>query len=427
MKYAFYYLQILLFSTLIATSNTCFALAEDETDEINVAVSADIDIAVQRFASSGNYLIIWLAPEYGLRTNHRKMAGLLAEHNIEVWLVNIVESLFMPQGTRSLKELDGSYVAEIIANAHKQTGKKIIVAGDSYAAISVLRGVHQWQQRQQKEHYLIGSILFSPALYAYIPELGLVPEFMPVTGATNTPVMIYQAQKSGNLTQFNQLLEVLQQNNNSVYSQIIPDVRSLFYTEETIPQVITHIKQIASKLDRMVRLLEKHEVPAQAALLEKNIKNDRGMDNYLKEFKGNKDPHAIKLVDAHGKTFNKTDYQGQVTVINFWATWCPPCVQEIPSLNRLKKHMNGLPFELISVNYAEDKETIINFMKKVNVEFPVLLDNNGSFAKKWNVVTYPSTFIVAPDGEIKYGVNAAIEWDDPEFISKIKSLLEING
>lgn len=85
--------------------------------------------------------------------------------------------------------------------------------------------------------------------------------------------------------------------------------------------------------------------------------------------------------------------------------------------------MKGLPFELISINYAEDKKTILEFMKKVNVEFPVLLDKNGDFAKKWNVIAYPSTFVIDKHGKIKYGVNAAIEWDKPEFIQKIKSLL----
>jgi len=85
--------------------------------------------------------------------------------------------------------------------------------------------------------------------------------------------------------------------------------------------------------------------------------------------------------------------------------------------------MKGLPFELISINYAEDTKTILEFMKKVKVEFPVLLDKDGGFAKKWNVITYPSTFVIDKNGDIKYGVNAAIEWDSPEFIKKIKSLL----
>ena len=91
-------------------------------------------------------------------------------------------------------------------------------------------------------------------------------------------------------------------------------------------------------------------------------------------------------------------------------------------MNRLKMKMSDFPFELISINYAEDSQTILDFMKEVNVEFPVLLDPEGNFAKQWQVITYPSTFVIDTQGKIKYGVNAAIEWDDPEFIEKIKSL-----
>ena len=86
--------------------------------------------------------------------------------------------------------------------------------------------------------------------------------------------------------------------------------------------------------------------------------------------------------------------------------------------------MKGLPFELISINYAEDRKNILDFMEKVNVEFSVLLDQDGSFANTWNIIAYPSTFVIGTDGEIKYGVNAAIEWDDPEVVAKIKALLE---
>ena len=83
-----------------------------------------------------------------------------------------------------------------------------------------------------------------------------------------------------------------------------------------------------------------------------------------------------------------------------------------------------MPFELISINYAEDKKYIDEFSKKVSIEFPVLLDKNGVFASKWNVISYPSTFIIDGKGNIRYGVNAAINWDDPEVVNRLKSLLE---
>ena len=86
--------------------------------------------------------------------------------------------------------------------------------------------------------------------------------------------------------------------------------------------------------------------------------------------------------------------------------------------------MKDYPFELISINYAEDRESVKNFLKTVNVEYPVLLDINGDFAAKWNVVAYPSTYLIDTKGKIRYGVNSAIEWDSPEVIETLKSMYD---
>jgi thiol-disulfide isomerase/thioredoxin len=411
---------------LLLSMFTLFSQLSAAENEIIVPVSSDAEITIEHFSSEGKYLMLWLAPEYGLRENHRAMARKLGDQNIEVWLTNIVESLFLTQSLSSLKQLDGKMIADVIEYAHKKTGKKIIVAGDSYASISALTGAHQWQQRNQNKDYLIGAVLFSPYVYATIPPLGLAAEFMPIISATNIPIMIYQATKSGNITLFNQLLETLQQHDNPVYSKFILNIRSLFYSHNPTPEVKNNLNRLAPNIRKMISVLERHKLPTAPVPL-KNIKIEKsGIDNFLKEYKGTNRPFTIKLNDVYGNSVTKNDYKGQITVVNFWATWCPPCVEEIPSLNRLKKTMAGLPFELISINYAEDNQTILDFMKKVKVEFPVLLDHNGNFAKQWNVITYPSTFIIDPLGNIRYGVNAAIEWDNPEFIDKIKLLLKNN-
>jgi thiol-disulfide isomerase/thioredoxin len=429
-SFQFLMLVFLVFSLIL---KPCFA----ESD-IVVPVSSEVDIEIETFPSTGKYLILWLAPEYGLRRNHRFMASKLTEENIEVWLGNIAESLFLPQTTGSLKQLDGKYVAKLIDYAHQQTGKKIIVAGDSYAALNVLLGIHHWQYKTADLSYLIGAILFSPSLYAYVPSLGLPAEFLPIASATNIPIMIYQGQKSGNVTQFKPLLEELQKNDSAVYFKFIPNIRSLFYAQEPSKEMIETIKLLSPNIRKMITLLESHTFPDKPIALKvksltnplttltkglTNKENKSGIDTAIKEFKGNFKPSTIELHDAYGNSYSKNDYKGQITIVNFWATWCPPCVKEIPSLNRLKKKMSDYSFELISINYAEDNKTILSFMEKVNVEFPVLLDLDGKFAAKWNVITYPSTFIIGPNGKIKYGINAAIEWDDAEVIEQIKSLL----
>jgi thiol-disulfide isomerase/thioredoxin len=111
-------------------------------------------------------------------------------------------------------------------------------------------------------------------------------------------------------------------------------------------------------------------------------------------------------------------------VVNFWATWCPPCIEEIPSLNRLQALMQGRPFEIISINYAQDKSTVEKFLQRVDVNFPVLLDPDGNYAKSWKVISFPSTFVIDKQGNIRYGVNAAIAWDSPELIDKLSALLD---
>lgn len=417
----FFLLRPFYFSVLISSlllSQICFA-----ENEFVVPVSSGDEITVDKFPASGKYLVLWLAPEYGFRGAHRSMARMLTEQNIEVWQSNVIESLFLPVGSASIKKQDGKHVADLIEFAHKITGKKIIVAADSYATLLALYGAHQWQQRKQTKPYLIGAILFSPNTYAAIPPLGQLPEYMPIISATNIPIMIYQEKNSGNIGQFSTLVEKLQQHGNPVYFRLTSKIISIFYEEELTKEMLQQLRPLPINIKKMIPVLEKHTVPEKPIALKTLKDNKSGLDNYLKKYTGSITPLPIKLKDAYGDSVIKDDYKGQVTIINFWATWCGPCVEEIPSLNRLKKKMKGLPFELISINYAEDNKTILDFMKKVNVEFPVLLDQDGTFAQQWNVIAYPSTFVIDTNGEIKYGVNAAIEWDNPDFITKIKSLL----
>lgn len=391
--------------------------------EFVVSVSSGDEITIEKFSAKGKHLVLWLAPAYGIRPLHRSIANELQQQNIEVWQTDIIQSLFLNHGSSSIKKLDGKHVSDLIEYAHKITGKKIIIASDSYGSLNALNGARQWQSKKQNKPYFLGALLFSPYAYASVPPLGQLPEYMPIISSTNIPLVIYQTKSSANINQFESLIEKLQQHNNPVYIKMVSRNDARFYSENPTKKMLQRLKPLAINIKKMISVLERHPVPVKPIPLKEIMKNKSGIDNYLKKYKGNISPLAINLQDAYGNIVIKNNYKGQVTVINFWATWCPPCVKEIPSLNRLKKEMKGLSFELISINYAEDKKTILEFMKKVKVEFPVLLDKDGSFAKQWNVITYPSTFVIDKNGKIKYGVNAAIEWDDPEFIQKIKSLL----
>lgn len=391
-------------------------------EDIIVTASDDVEITVSRFPAQGEYLLVWLAPEYGFRKAHRSLADRFSEQNIEVWQTDIVEALFLPPGSSSLKQLDGKYVADLVEHAHTLTGKKIALVGDSYAAMNALLGARNWQGRNHTDRYLVGAVLFTPYSYAYIPPLGLPPEYLPIVESTNIPLVIFQAQNSGIVGQFDELLAKLRTNESPIYTQAVSNVMSLFYEEEPTPAMLQSAQSIPVRTRQLLPVLARHGTPARPAPLKKTLTARTGIDIYLKDFNGSSEPTAFTLTDINGNTFVKADFAGKVTVVNFWATWCPPCIEEIPSLNRLKEKMDGRAFELISINYAEDKEAVSSFMEKVKVDFPVLLDHDGATAHRWNVISYPSTFVIDRQGKFRYGVNAAIEWDTPELIQKLESL-----
>jgi thiol-disulfide isomerase/thioredoxin len=413
------FLLIPFFVIQAGIANTCLAAAE-----IIVPVSDDVEITISRYPAQGEYLVIWLAPEYGFRSAHHALAHRMPEQGIEVWQADIVESLFLPQGSSSLKQLDGKYVADLVEYAHEHTGRKIAIVGDSYAAMSALLGARLWQSRNQDDPYLIGAVLFTPYSYAYIPPLGLAPEYLPIVESTNIPLAIYQAQNSGIAGQFDELLGRLRTNDSPIYTRLVPNVMSLFYEEEPTPAMKQSAQPIPASIRQLLPVLDRHGVPASPVPLKKALQIKSGIDIYLKDFNGISEPEAFTLTDINGNTTAKTDFTGKVTVVNFWATWCPPCIEEIPSLNRLNEKMEGQPFELISINYAEDKNAVSRFMEQVKVDFPVLLDRSGSTAHRWNVITYPSTFVIDRQGKFRYGVNAAIEWDAPELIRKLELLMD---
>lgn len=129
----------------------------------------------------------------------------------------------------------------------------------------------------------------------------------------------------------------------------------------------------------------------------------------LKPWTGGATP-ALALRDLEGRLHRIEDYRGKVLLINFWATWCEPCREEMPSMNRLRASLAGRPFEVLAVNLAESEPRIRRFMEQVPLEFPVLLDHDGTAAKAWRARLLPVSFLLGPDGRIRYSALGEINW-----------------
>jgi len=395
-----------------------------ETADFSITIPPNIELDISKYAANGPDLFLFIYPTSGrgIEDHHDYMAQKLADADIEVWLADIIDALFLPHSSSTKRKLTGEYLAELIKIAHFKTSKNIYIAGNSYAAIPILRGAYLWQNNNPGKSYLKSAILFTPKLYKTLPPLGQNPQYLPIVSATNIPLIIFQGSKHGNKWQLPFLLNELGLNNTKIYVELVPKVGSLFATKEVTENQKTFFKSLPSKLRYISKMRPKSTPIPIAKDISFDTVTQTGVDNRLKKYAGQAKPLAIKLLDFSGKQFELHDYKNKVTIVNFWATWCIPCVKEIPSLNRLKAVMKNRPFELISINFQEKPDAIREFQKMVKVKFPVLMDSDGEIAKQWKVIAFPSTFLIGPDGKIHYGVNAGIEWDTPEVTKLINSL-----
>jgi thiol-disulfide isomerase/thioredoxin len=109
-------------------------------------------------------------------------------------------------------------------------------------------------------------------------------------------------------------------------------------------------------------------------------------------------------------------------LVNFWASWCTPCVREMPSLQRLQEAMNGKPFTLLAINVEEPLNTVWKFATRFGIHFPLLLDRDGQTAFDWGIDLYPTSFLIDPQGHIRYVAYGPRQWDNPEMIKVIEVL-----
>lgn len=131
----------------------------------------------------------------------------------------------------------------------------------------------------------------------------------------------------------------------------------------------------------------------------------------------------LELLDLSGQPHNISDYQGKVVLVNFWASWCQPCLMEMPSMQRLHDEMRGRPFSILAVDIEESKSKVWRFKKLLNISFTTLLDSKGSVARDWGIQIYPTSFLIDSEGRIRYGVQGALEWDSEEVKQLIEKLM----
>lgn len=137
-------------------------------------------------------------------------------------------------------------------------------------------------------------------------------------------------------------------------------------------------------------------------------------------------PSALALKDLDGKPHTLADYKGRVVLINFWATWCPPCRAEMPSMQRLKEAMKDKPFTILAVDMAESEAEVRQFLKDIKdtkLDFTILMDKDGKALKEWKIFVFPTSYVLDAEGKLRYSLLGSTEWDEFDTLKKIEALL----
>jgi peroxiredoxin len=129
------------------------------------------------------------------------------------------------------------------------------------------------------------------------------------------------------------------------------------------------------------------------------------------------------LPDIDGEIHRLSDYRGRVVLLNFWATWCPPCREEMPAMQRTWEQLRDEDFVILAVNVGEDADQIFTFTGNYDVDFPLLMDQDSSVIRDWPIKGLPTSYVIDPAGRVAYRAIGGRAWDSEKVIEQLRGLM----
>ena len=131
---------------------------------------------------------------------------------------------------------------------------------------------------------------------------------------------------------------------------------------------------------------------------------------------------GFELQDLKGVDHQLKAYVGQTVIVNFWAVWCAPCRKEIPAMNRALAILNDENISMLGINVGDQQEAIEAFSEDFPMDFTVLMDKTGAVSQHWQVIGFPTTFIINSQGEIAHRLVGDREWDEKNMLDIVRSV-----
>jgi len=396
-------------------------------EELEVELSSGNVISIDAYASDGDTLFLYLPSERGFGKGHVPTMQQLTFEGYDVWVADLHTSYMTPKHRSSIGRFNIDDLLELVDYARKKSFNKIFFLTSGRGAQLALKVAYQWQLNNSKSTLLKGHILHSPHLIDGKPDLGKTANYVDIAKLSNLPVYLLLPQFGTKYFRGEEIAAQLKKGGSEVFVHRFKDVHGGFHMRDVKDLTKIDIKAkdgLSDTYHRAVRLMSTINV-FKPFIANKDIQKSPKVVSsgpVLKPYKG-KQRIRLRLKTFDDQILDINSYKNQVVLLNFWASWCKPCVKEIPSLIRLQQQFKDQSFQIITINIGESKKDMADFLKKVKLELPIMLDTDGQAVKDWGVYAYPSNFVLDKDGVIRYAYRGALEWDAPKIVNTIKTLL----
>ena len=398
-----------------------------QAKEIIITTTDETEIPVTTFESEDNSrVLLWLPTEYGIRGREGSTAKALAKMGITVWLADLHGAYFNAAGRSSYNNVNINDIIDLIQHASQNKKREVILFATGRATPLALKASRQLQLKPETANIVKRAVLFHPNFYTGATDVGQSINYLPITYATNLALYIVQPGLSGKTYQLSTLIKHLQTGGSDVMSQILPDVGDGYNVRHSDDKKeLAAYNKTPAIIYRAINALKHFTKPRIAAKLPAGkAKTSSAFNAGLQPYNGNIKEIYLDFIDRKDLRHTLDSHRGKVLLLNFWASWCPPCVKELPSLNRLQKKLGTKYFTILAINIGEDKQTVTDFLRPMNLDFPILFDADAKSVEPWNLIAFPSSFVIDTEGKIRYGLFGGIEWDNKDIVETIRPLLK---